>query len=53
MSEIHVPALVIGGRYDEATPVITETMHRGKPGSEWIISENSTHLPHIEETERY
>jgi proline-specific peptidase len=53
LGEICVPTLVIGGRYDEATPAITETLHRGIPGSEWVIFENSAHFPHIEETERY
>jgi proline-specific peptidase len=53
LGEIRVPTLVIGGRYDEATPAITETVHRGIPGSEWVIFENSAHLPHVEETERY
>ena len=53
LGEIRVPTLVIGGRYDEATPVITEAVHRGIPGSEWVIFENSSHTPHIEETERY
>ena len=53
LGEIRVPTLVIGGRYDEATPAITETVHRGIPGSDWVIFENSSHLPHVEETERY
>jgi pimeloyl-ACP methyl ester carboxylesterase len=53
LGEIRVPTLVIGGRYDEATPTITETIHRGIPGSEWVIFEKSAHFPHIEETERY
>jgi proline-specific peptidase len=53
LGEIHVPALVIGGRFDEATPVITETVHRGIPGSEWVIFENSGHFPYLEETESY
>ncbi|MSP13442.1 MAG: alpha/beta fold hydrolase [Chloroflexi bacterium] len=53
LGEIRAPTLVIGGRYDEATPAITETVHRGIPGSEWVIFENSSHLPHVEETEKY
>lgn len=53
LGEIRVPTLVIGGRYDEATPTITETVHRGIPGSQWVIFENSSHTPHLEETERY
>lgn len=53
LGKIRVPTLVIGGRYDEATPTITETVHRGIPGSEWVIFEDSSHMPHLEETERY
>lgn len=53
LGEIRVPALVAGGRYDEATPAITETVHRGIPGSEWVIFERSSHLPHLEEPERF
>jgi len=53
LGEIHVPALVIGGRFDEATPAITETIYRGIPGSEWVIFENSGHFPYLEETEGY
>jgi pimeloyl-ACP methyl ester carboxylesterase len=48
-----VPTLVISGRYDEATPAIAETVHRGIPGSEWVMFEHSSHTPHLEETERY
>ena len=53
LGEIRVPALVLGGRFDEATPAITETVHRGIAGSECVIFEHSAHLPHVEETERY
>ena len=53
LGEIRLPTLVLGGRYDEATPVLAETIHRGIPGSEWVVFENSAHVPHIEETERY
>ena len=53
LGEIRIPALVIGGRYDEATPAITETVHRSIPGSEWVIFENSSHMPHLEEPERF
>jgi pimeloyl-ACP methyl ester carboxylesterase len=48
-----VPTLVVGGRYDEATPVITETVHRCIPDSTWVIFENSSHMPHLEETEPF
>ncbi|OFX27756.1 MAG: hypothetical protein A2Z07_12305 [Armatimonadetes bacterium RBG_16_67_12] len=53
LDEIHLPTLVVGGRYDEATPAMTEALHRGIAGSEWVIFENSAHMPHLEETERY
>ena len=53
LDEIRVLTLVLGGRYDEATPLLTETVHRGISGSEWVIFENSAHMPHLEETERY
>lgn len=53
LGEIRAPTLVIGGRYDEATPPLTKSLHRGIPGSEWVIFENSAHMPHLEETERY
>jgi len=53
LGEIQVPTLVISGRYDEATPAIAETVHRGIPGSEWVVFEQSAHTPHLEETERY
>ena len=53
LGEIRVPTLVLSGRYDEATPIIAETVHRGIPGSKWVIFEHSSHMPHVEETERY
>ncbi len=53
LGEIHVPALVVSGRYDEATPIIAETVHRGIPGSAWVLFEHSSHMPHAEEPERF
>ncbi|GAC1629552.1 MAG: proline iminopeptidase-family hydrolase [Chloroflexota bacterium] len=53
LGEIQVPALIISGRYDEATPVIAETVHCGIPGSRWVIFEHSAHMPHAEEAERF
>ena len=53
LHEIKVPTLLLSGRYDEATPIIVETIQRSIPGSEWIIFENSSHMPHVEETELY
>lgn len=53
LGEIHVPTMVLSGRYDEATPLIAETVHHGISGSEWVLFENSSHCPHLEETEQY
>jgi proline-specific peptidase len=53
LPEIRVPTLVTSGRYDEATPAIAETVHRGIPGSEWVIFEESAHSAHLEEPERF
>ncbi len=53
LGEIKTPALLLSGRYDEATPAIVETVHRGIQGSEWVLFENSSHMPHLEEPERY
>ena len=49
LSEIQVPTLVTSGRHDEATPLIAGTVHRGIPGSAWVIFENSSHMAHVEE----
>lgn len=53
LGEIAVPTLIISGRHDESTPAINEVMHRGIPGSEWVLLEESSHLAHAEEPERY
>jgi L-proline amide hydrolase len=53
LPEINAPTLVTSGRYDEATPVIAETVHKGIPGSEWVLFENSSHTSHVEEADRY
>ena len=53
LPEIDVPALVISGRYDEATPTIARAVHEGIRGSEWVLFEESSHMPHVEETERF
>jgi proline-specific peptidase len=53
LGEIAIPTLVLSGRYDEAAPLIAETVHRGIVGSEWVLFEQSSHMPHIEETEHY
>jgi L-proline amide hydrolase len=53
LKEIRAPTLVTSGRHDEATPLIAETIHLGIRGSEWVMFENSSHMAHVEEAERY
>jgi L-proline amide hydrolase len=53
LGEIRVPTLVTSGRHDEATPLIAGTVHEGIPDARWVIFEESSHMPHAEEPERY
>ena len=53
LSEIDVPTLILSGRYDESTPLINQTLNDGINGSEWVVFENSAHMPHLEEPEKY
>ena len=53
LGEIRQPTLVIGGRFDEATPAITEALHRGIPHSEWVLLDDCSHLCHLEKPDVY
>jgi len=53
LPEIHVPTLITVGRYDEVTPKVAETIHKGIPGSKLILFENSAHVAMLEEREGY
>ena len=51
LHKIVAPTLLISGRHDEATPKIVQQYADGIKHAEWVIFENSSHLPHVEETE--
>jgi proline-specific peptidase len=53
LGEIRVPALVLCGRHDEATPLQAETIAQALPDAELVIFEESAHMAPVEETERY
>jgi pimeloyl-ACP methyl ester carboxylesterase len=53
LAAITAPALILGGRYDEATPAIQEDLQRRLPGSRWVLFEDSSHMPFLEETGRF
>ncbi len=53
LGEIDVPALVLVGRHDHATPALARTITDGITGSELVVFESSGHHAHLEETELY
>jgi proline-specific peptidase len=53
LGEIHVPTLILSGKYDESTPQLNDILHRGIAHSVWILFEHSSHLPHVEEEARF
>jgi L-proline amide hydrolase len=53
LGEISVPTLLTSGRYDEATPALQEPLRDGIPNCEWVLFEESSHMPFVEERERY
>jgi L-proline amide hydrolase len=50
---IDVPTLLVSGRHDEATPKVMAPFHERIPGARWEIFEESSHLPHLEEPDRF
>jgi len=53
LPEINVPTLVTVGRYDEVTPKVAETIHKGIRGSKLLVFEKSAHLTMWDEKDSY
>ena len=53
LPRIHIPTLVTVGRYDEVTPRVAESIHRGITGSKLVRFEKSAHLAMWEERSHY
>ncbi|MGC0328971.1 L-proline amide hydrolase [Streptomyces sp. SAI-170] len=53
LADIAVPTLVISGAHDEATPVTVRPYADLIPDVRWEVFENSSHMPHFEEPERF
>jgi len=53
LEEITVPSLFTCGRFDEATPEAVAWYQSLLPGAELAIFEQSAHLAHLEERDRY
>jgi L-proline amide hydrolase len=52
-ADIAVPTLLISGRHDEATPATVQPFADLIPDVRWEIFENSSHVPNLEEPERF
>ena len=53
LPRIHIPTLITVGRYDEVTPRVAESIHRGITGSKLVRFEKSAHLAMWEERSHY
>ena len=53
LRELAVPTLFLCGRYDFLRPEDTSWYHSLVPGAELVVFEQSSHMPHLEEPERY
>ena len=49
LHNVEAPTLLISGRYDEATPLVVKPFVDEIPGIEWVVFEESSHMPHVEE----
>ena len=53
LNRINVPTLLVSGRHDEATPAVVQPYADFIPDVRWTIFEQSSHMPHIEETKDF
>jgi proline iminopeptidase len=53
LAEIRAPVLFTCGRYDEATPETVAGYSSRLPGSKLVVFEQSSHMCHLEERDRY
>ncbi|WNV85350.1 proline iminopeptidase-family hydrolase [Umezawaea sp. Da 62-37] len=53
LEDIEVPTLLISGRHDEATPVTVQPYFDQIHDVRWEVFEDSSHVPHLEEPERF
>jgi L-proline amide hydrolase len=53
VKDITAPTLLCSGRFDEATPATVQPFFDNIPDVRWEIFEESSHMPFVEEPERY
>jgi L-proline amide hydrolase len=49
LHDVRVPALVISGQHDEATPNIIRPLVQGLPAARWELIPAASHTPHLEQ----
>ena len=49
LKDIVAPTLLISGRHDEATPLVVRPYVENVPSCRWVVFEESSHMPHVEE----
>jgi L-proline amide hydrolase len=49
LPDIVAPTLLISGRHDEATPEVVRPYVERVPNIRWVLFEDSSHMPHVEE----
>jgi L-proline amide hydrolase len=53
LAEIEVPVLLVSGEHDEVRPSVVAAMRERLRDSQWELFEDSSHMPHLEEPERF
>lgn len=53
LREVRVPALVVSGEHDEATPAVVRPLVEALPDSRWELFEAASHCTHLEQPERF
>jgi L-proline amide hydrolase len=53
LGEFDVPLLLVSGEFDEVRPDVVRSVHERVPGAQWELFEASSHMPHLEEPERF
>jgi L-proline amide hydrolase len=53
LGEIEVPVLLVSGEHDEVRPHVVAAIHERLGDSAWELFADSSHMPHVEEHERF
>jgi L-proline amide hydrolase len=53
VARIAAPTLLLSGRFDEATPATVQPFFDNIPDVRWEVFEESSHMPFVEEPDRY